>query len=68
MHGGRTLGAGPWRDGRVAVHQPEPTLLQVTHPLADKAIALQRIAQRLGVGREATMAIGDGPNDVGMIE
>lgn len=57
-----------WKPRRVAVFRPDPSVIQVMHPLTDKGIALQRIASRMGVGREQVMAIGDGPQDAGMIE
>ena len=36
--------------------------------MADKAVALQRIAGRMDVGRHEVMAIGDADNDLGMLE
>jgi len=57
-----------WRPRRVAVFLTDPRLLQITHPLVDKGIALQRIANRLGIARDEVMAIGDASNDMGMIE
>lgn len=57
-----------WSTKRVAVFFSEAGLVQVVHPLVDKGIALQRVAKRMGLVREEVMAIGDGPNDTGMIE
>jgi len=57
-----------WKSRGVAVFLTDPRLLQITHPLVDKGIALQRIANRLGVRRDEVMAIGDASNDMGMIE
>jgi len=57
-----------WRPRRVAVFLTDPRLLQITHPLVDKGIALQRIANRMGIARDEVMAIGDASNDMGMIE
>ncbi len=57
-----------WRTQHVSLFQPEPTLLQIMHPLVDKGIALQRIAQRSRLDRASVMAIGDGLNDLGMME
>lgn len=57
-----------WRDKRISLFQPEPTLLQIMHPLVDKGIALQRIAQRSRLERAEVMVIGDGLNDMGMLE
>ncbi len=56
-----------WRARRIGLFE-EPMLLQVTHPLVDKGIALQRVARALGVEQEAVLAIGDGRNDLGMLE
>lgn len=57
-----------WSDRRIALFPTEAGLVQVMHPLVDKGIALQRIARQHAIPREAVMAIGDGPNDVGMVE
>ena len=57
-----------WSNRRVAVFLTDPHIIQISHPMVDKGIALQRIAKKMGVGREAVMAIGDGPNDAGMVE
>jgi hypothetical protein len=57
-----------WKSRQVAIFPGDQHLMQITHPLADKAMALQRIAARLGVTREAVMAIGEGINDAGMVE
>jgi Cof subfamily protein (haloacid dehalogenase superfamily) len=42
-------------------------LLQVVHRKADKATALAQVAEQFGMGSEQVMAIGDAPNDIGMI-
>lgn len=57
-----------WQKKQVAVLQTDPRLVQVMHPLSDKSIALQRIARQFNIPREAIMAIGDSPYDMGMIE
>jgi Cof subfamily protein (haloacid dehalogenase superfamily) len=57
-----------WRLRLVALFQPQRTLLQVTHPMVDKGIALQRVAKRLGIEQASVMAIGSAANDRGMIE
>ncbi|MHC5003320.1 MAG: HAD family hydrolase [Planctomycetota bacterium] len=57
-----------WRPRRIGMFVTEAGVVQVTHPLVDKAIALQRIAARLGVDRQQVMAIGDGDSDQGMVE
>lgn len=57
-----------WKSRQVAVFLSDPSLIQITHPMVDKAIALQRIAKRMNVAREEVMAIGDASNDMGMLE
>jgi Cof subfamily protein (haloacid dehalogenase superfamily) len=57
-----------WKPKRISVFLSDPSLIQITHPLVDKAIALQRIANKMGLSREEVMAIGDASNDMGMIE
>jgi hypothetical protein len=57
-----------WRPRNVAVFLTDPRLIQITHPMVDKGIALQRIAKRMGLSRDEVMAIGDASNDMGMIE
>ena len=57
-----------WQLRHVAVFLPDPRLVQITHPLVDKGIALQRVARQMGLSREEVMAIGDASNDMGMIE
>ncbi len=57
-----------WSTKRVAMFFSEIGLVQIVHPLVDKGIALQRIAGRMKLERDEVMAIGDGPNDTGMIE
>jgi uncharacterized protein (TIGR01777 family) len=57
-----------WSQRRVAVFITDPHIIQIANPMVDKSIALQRIATKMGADREEVMAIGDGPNDAGMIE
>jgi len=42
-------------------------LLQVVRGGVDKATALEKVAARYGVPRQGVMAIGDAPNDMGML-
>jgi 5-amino-6-(5-phospho-D-ribitylamino)uracil phosphatase len=53
--------------GRVAVGITDRAAIQVMHPLADKSHALAAAARDMGVDRSQVMAIGDAPNDVGML-
>lgn len=43
-------------------------LLEVMHPEADKGVALRALAERVGVPLEQIMAIGDGNNDLPMLQ
>lgn len=62
------LAEGPWAEGRVALFRPAPTLLRVVHPMADPAIALQRIAGHLGAVAADVVAISGAAADAGMLE
>jgi 5-amino-6-(5-phospho-D-ribitylamino)uracil phosphatase len=53
--------------GKVALAVSDNYLLQVVHPHVDKGAALARIAREYGVPARHVMAIGDAPNDVGML-
>lgn len=46
---------------------PGLTYVNITHPDADKGAALRAAAQHLGVGPEATVAVGDEANDLPML-
>jgi Cof subfamily protein (haloacid dehalogenase superfamily) len=50
------------------VARSQPYYLDVTHPLANKGVALSEIANLLGVPLAEIAVIGDGANDVGMFE
>lgn len=54
--------------GRANVFRSLPVFLEVTDPAATKGEALRRLASLLGIGMEATAAIGDSDNDVSMFE
>ena len=53
--------------GQVGLPASDAHLLQLVHPIADKAHALEQIATQLGVSAQRVMAIGDAPNDLGML-
>ncbi len=53
---------------RVLVLQTDDDLLQVANPAAGKSAALRWVADHYGVPTEQVMAIGDAPNDVGMLQ
>ncbi len=55
-------------DGRARVLTSSPVWIEVLPPGLSKARAMAWLAEYLGVHREETMAIGDGDNDVEMLE
>jgi len=57
-----------WSKRQVSIFVTDPHMIQIAHPMVDKGIALQRIAKKIGAAREEVMAVGDGPNDAGMVE
>ena len=54
--------------GRLFVATSMPNYIELTSPDADKRQALEFLCKRLGVPREATVAVGDGRNDRPLIE
>ena len=55
-------------DGQVTILKTDRDLLQIMHPQVSKAVALAKVAAFYGVPMEQVMAIGDAPNDVGMLQ
>ena len=55
-------------EDHVVVLKTDKDLLQIMHPQVSKAIALAKVAKWYGVPMEQVMAIGDAPNDVGMLQ
>ncbi len=53
---------------RVLVIQTDDDLLQVANPAAGKSAAVRWVADHYGVPMGQVMAIGDAPNDVGMLQ
>jgi len=53
---------------RANVTRSLPEFVEVLDPAVDKGAALRFVAQRLGVGIERTMAIGDSWNDAPLLE
>ncbi len=53
--------------GLLACKVSDAHLFSVCHASADKGLALRSLAHRLGVPRERVLAMGDAPNDVGML-
>ena len=54
--------------GRLYAATSMPRYLEMTAPNADKRQALEVLCERLGVGHQETVAVGDGRNDLPMIE
>jgi Cof subfamily protein (haloacid dehalogenase superfamily) len=54
--------------GQATILKTDRDLLQIMHPQTSKAIALAKVAAHYGVPMEEVMAIGDAPNDVGMLQ
>jgi Cof subfamily protein (haloacid dehalogenase superfamily) len=52
---------------RVSLQISDQHVLQVVHRRVDKGRALRRIARQYGIPRAQVMAIGDAPNDAGML-
>ena len=50
------------------VARSQPYYLDITHPLANKGVALSEIAKLLGIPLAEIAVIGDGGNDVAMFE
>jgi len=59
---------GPAYQDEVSVVRTDDNLLQIMHKKVSKAVALQVVAKHYGVALENVMAIGDAPNDVGMLQ
>lgn len=53
--------------GRAAVGITDRAAIQLVHPLADKSHALAAVAGAMGIDSAHVMAIGDAPNDLGML-
>lgn len=53
--------------GQIAMTISDPHLIQIIHPSVDKGAALARVAEYYGVEQRHVMAVGDAPNDAGML-
>lgn len=53
---------------KVSIVQTDRDLLQIMDKRVSKAVALQKVVKHYGVPMEQVMAIGDAPNDVGMLQ
>jgi Cof subfamily protein (haloacid dehalogenase superfamily) len=54
--------------GTVNCHGTRPEMFEFVDASASKALALRKVCERLGVPRDETVAVGDGYNDVPMLE
>jgi 5-amino-6-(5-phospho-D-ribitylamino)uracil phosphatase len=55
-------------DGSVTIVRTDPELLQIMDKYVSKAAALQLVAEHYQIPLENVMAIGDAPNDVGIVK
>jgi len=55
-------------ESRLYVATSLPTYIEITNPDADKRQALSWLCRRFGIPEEQTVAVGDGRNDIPMIE
>lgn len=53
---------------RLFITQSQPTFLEIAHPSVNKGAAVAHLAEQLGIPREQVVAVGDGMNDLDMIE
>jgi hypothetical protein len=54
--------------GKVTIVHTDDDLIQIMDNRVSKAIALQKVAHHYGVPMSQVLAIGDAPNDVGMLQ
>jgi Cof subfamily protein (haloacid dehalogenase superfamily) len=54
--------------GKVTILHTDNDLLQIMDNRVSKAVALKKIASHYGIKASEVMAIGDAPNDVGMLQ
>jgi hydroxymethylpyrimidine pyrophosphatase-like HAD family hydrolase len=54
--------------GQVSVARSQPYYLDITHPLANKGVALTELANLLAIPPTEIAVLGDGGNDVAMFE
>jgi 5-amino-6-(5-phospho-D-ribitylamino)uracil phosphatase len=55
-------------DGNVTIVRTDPQLLQIMDRYVSKAAALQMVVEHYQIPLENVMAIGDAPNDVGIVK
>lgn len=54
--------------GVAHVVQSQPNFLEMVHPQANKGLALVKVCQALGVAVTSAVAVGDGQNDIEMLQ
>ncbi len=59
---------GSFLGDRVNFHTSKPIFLEFVDKSASKAIAMERLGAHFGIAKEEMIAIGDGANDLSMIE
>lgn len=59
---------GKYLDGSVNFHTSRPMFLEFVDKKASKAIAMEKLGEHFGIRRSEMIAIGDGYNDLSMIE
>lgn len=59
---------GQYLRGDINYHISRPIYLEFVDKNASKAIAMQRLGEHFGISREEMIAVGDGYNDLSMIE
>ena len=60
--------AGKYISNEINFHTSKPMFLEFVDKGASKAIAMEKIGEKFGIAREEMIAIGDGLNDLSMIE
>ena len=53
---------------QVTIVKTDDDLIQIMDPRVSKAVALKKVANHYGINMGQVMAIGDAPNDVGMLQ
>jgi len=59
---------GRYLSGNVNYHTSRPMFLEFVDKKASKALAMEKIGEHFGIKREEMIAVGDGYNDLSMIE
>jgi len=57
-----------YNDGELAITSSGDINIEFNHPDAQKGVAVKQFAERMGIGMEDVMAVGDNMNDKSMLE